>query len=348
MGKIAIITITDNTNYGNRLQNYAVEKILERHGYKAETLWEKDNCKKKIKDFAKSLLPLKKKWIRYKRIKNFTRKNTNVRIISSYNNLSKYCDEYDYFVVGSDQIWNLKWQLNRNKHLLDIPSHKIISFSASFGIATIPDEYYEWYYKIISHINHISVREYSGEKIINETLKIDKQVEVLVDPTMLLSIKELESLAKKPKDFNRKKYILTYFLGDLSESRKREIERVAKENNCEIINIMDKKDKYYVCDPSEFLYLEKNAFLICTDSFHSSVFGFLYNRPFVIFNREEKELDNMNSRIDTLLHKFKLCDRKFNGKNITKANLNHDYKKAFEILELEKIKANEFLNKAFK
>ena len=92
--------------------------------------------------------------------------------------------------------------------------------------------------------------------------------------------------------------------GELSKERKDEIERIAKENDCEIINILDKNSPFYVCGPSEFLYLEKHAFLICTDSFHSSVFAILYNRPFVIFDREDKE-ENMGSRLDTLINKFK-------------------------------------------
>ena len=71
-----------------------------------------------------------------------------------------------------------------------------------------------------------------------------------------------------PKQLKNDKYILNYFLGELSEQRKNEIERIAKENDCEIINILDKNGPYYETGPSEFLYLEQNAFLICTDSFH--------------------------------------------------------------------------------
>ena len=38
MKKIAVVTIYDTNNYGNRLQNYAVGKTLENMGYKVETL----------------------------------------------------------------------------------------------------------------------------------------------------------------------------------------------------------------------------------------------------------------------------------------------------------------------
>ena len=108
---------------------------------------------------------------------------------------------------------------------------------------------------------------------------------------------------------------------------------------------MDKKSPYYNCDPAEFLYLEKHAFLICTDSFHSSVFALLFNRPFIIFDREQKAYMNMNSRLKTLVEKFDLKNRTFEGK-ITEDNLNHDYTLAFKILKEERKKSMLFLKNA--
>ena len=223
------------------------------------------------------------------------------------------------------------------------PKKKRSSFSASFGISKIPSEMKEYYKERLEGLNNISVREEAGKKIVEE-LTGRKDVQVLVDPTMLLTAEEWDKVAKKPKQLKTDKYILNYFLGELSETRKKEIDRIAKENDCEVINILDKNSPFYQTGPSEFLYLEKNAFLICTDSFHSSVFAVLYNRPFVVFEREDK-LVNMNSRIETLINKFNLQNRKFTGK-ITEENLQHDYKEAYEILEKERQKSNEFLKKA--
>ena len=170
-------------------------------------------------------------------------------------------------------------------------------------------------------------------------------IEVLIDPTMLISADKWSSIANKPKMLNESKYILCYFLGELSDMRKNEIKRIAKENNYEIINILDKKDKYFTTGPSEFLYLEKNAELVCTDSFHSSVFAMLFNRPFIIFDREDSHA-NMNSRLETLISKFNLKNRKYNGEKITEENLNHDYSEAYKILEVEREKSKKFLEKA--
>ena len=161
---------------------------------------------------------------------------------------------------------------------------------------------------------------------------------------MLLTDKEWSKLAKRPKQLKTDKYILNYFLGKLSEERQAEIERIAALNDCEIINILDKEGPFYETGPSEFLYLEQNAFLICTDSFHSSVFALLFNRPFIIFNREDNQA-SMNSRLETLVNTFKLENRNYE-QSITEANLNHDYTKAYKILEEERNKAHNYLNDA--
>ena len=106
---------------------------------------------------------------------------------------------------------------------------------------------------------------------------------------------------------------------------------------------MDKNSPFYACGPSEFLYLEKHAFLICTDSFHSSVFAVIYNRPFIIFNREQENVVSMNSRLDTLITKLKLENREYNEICITEENMNHDYTEAYNQLKIEKEKSISFL-----
>ena len=249
-------------------------------------------------------------------------------------------------MYGSDQVWNPKFDRLSDVDLLSFATpEQRISFSASFGISELPEDTQEKVKREIEKFKAISVREDRGKKIIEE-LTERKDVQVLVDPTMLLTSEEWDKVAKRPEQLKTDKYILNYFLGEMSEKRKNEIERIAKENNCEIINILDKNSPFYQTGPSEFLYLEKNAFLICTDSFHSSVFAILYNRPFVVFDREDSNV-KMNSRLDTLLKKFKLENRWYKDK-ITEEQLKVDYKESYIILKEERKKAKEFLENAIK
>lgn len=216
-------------------------------------------------------------------------------------------------------------------------------FLQVFGISELPKEYESRVKKALTTFKAISVREDKGKEIVEKLTK-RKDVEVLLDPTMLLSITEWDKIIKRPKQLKTNKYILNYFLGELSEKRKKEINRIARENNCEIINILDKNSSYYSCGPAEFVYLEKNAFLICTDSFHSTVFAILYARPFFVFDREDS-IEKMNSRLDTLLKKFNLENR-WCENEIKKEQLKIDYTKAYKILEEERNKAEIFIKEA--
>ena len=346
---IGIITINDNNNYGNRLQAYAVQESVKNINLSIYHIYNntlKNNhvsilSKEYIKYYL--IVNIKYKILNRVRYKKFMQFNENIKIF-----LKKESNNIDYFVAGSDQVWNPNFGRLSNIDLLSFakPNQKI-AFSASFGIDSLPKEYREKTRNALNTFKAISVREEAGKKIV-EDLTGRADVEVLVDPTMLLTAQEWDKVSKRPEQLNSlksEKYILNYFLGELPEEWKNEIDRIATENNCEVINILDKKNPFYQTGPSEFLYLEKNAFMVCTDSFHSSVFSIIYDTPFVVFDRQQKGLVSMNSRIDTLLSKFKLEDRRYNGK-ITEELLKCDYTEAKKILEKEKEKSMNFLKRA--
>lgn len=247
------------------------------------------------------------------------------------------------FLYGSDQVWNPNFGRLKDVDLLKIAKpEQRVAFSASFGIEKLPKQEEEKLKRELQNFKANSVREERGKKLIEELVQ-RKDVEVLVDPTMLLTAEQWSGLAKKPENIKADKYILTYFLGEISEKRKKEIERIAKENHCQIIDILDKNAPIYQTGPSEFLYLEKNAFLICTNSFHSSVFAILFHRPFVVFDREDSNI-KMNSRLDTLLKKFDLQDAWYQNR-ITESQLKVDDQKIDGRLEEERKKAKKFIDK---
>lgn len=350
--KVAIITCIGKNNFGNRLQNYALQKVLQDKGFYVETLnnnWRLNNFDNYEENYQGYLKREEEKapeeYEKRFRTAYFDEFDKNVvfnkEMITAIN-LEK--TDYDYYVVGSDQVWNPHHgRLRDLDFLYCIEPSKRISYAASIGVDEIPDNLKEKSQKEFSKFKAISVREEKGKEII-ENLTGRSDIEVNLDPTMLLTSEDWSKLAKKPKQLKTDKYILNYFLGELSISRKKEIEKIAKENDCEIINILDEKSPFYENGPSEFLYLEKNAFLICTDSFHSSVFAILFNRPFVVFDREDSQV-SMNSRIDTLLTTLKLENRTFEDK-ITEASLNHDYTETYKILEEKRKEAQDYLDRA--
>lgn len=356
MKKIGIITIIDNDNYGNRLQNYAMQEFLKEHD--AEVVTIKNN------KFFNHKGGLKKRFILFLRYINSIRfflKNVCFKRLKSFKNFNKYIkfsgktygayskklkDKYDFFIVGSDQVWKPFYQRLSNVDLLDFANNnQKISVAASFGISELPSEYKEKTKNALNTFKAISVREDTGKKIVQELTNRD-DVEVVVDPTMLISISKWKEVESKPECLKSDKFILNYFLGNLSENRRKTIEKFAKDNECDIINILDKNSEFYKTGPSEFLYLERNAFLICTDSFHSSVFAILNKVPFIVFEREDKKA-NMNSRLDTLLKKFNLETQKYkDGKIENYFDVN--FENVNSVLEFEKNKANKFLDNALK
>ena len=346
--KIGIITMIDNNNYGNRLQNFALQHFLEERNFTVETLKNVYylNNKKffflrylknfKKRDFYSEILERKNNFIEFNKEIKFSNK-----LITAY---SKNLD-YDFIIVGSDQVWNPTLARLRDVDLLKITEDKKrIAYAASFGTNELPENIKGKVRKELAKFKAIAVREESGKKIVTDLTK-RKDIEVLIDPTMLLEKSTWENVSRKPKMLTEKPFILTYFLGKLSQQKKEQIESFAKRNNYQIINLTDKNSSYYECGPREFLYLEKKAVLICTDSFHSCVFSIIFNKPFIAFEREQENITDMSSRIDTLLSKFELENRKYDG-HIGEDNLIVNYSKTNSILEKERKKSEQFLLKA--
>ena len=353
MKKVAIITLNGNDNYGNRLQNYALTKKLEKHNTRPYTIWIKESLINQIKSIVKEIIGIfsKELRIRNKRLRKFekfTRDNIKNFYIKE-KDIPYLNQKFDLFVFGSDQIWNPD-VVRKNKLSITKFSNEInaTSYAASLGVDEVNNEYSEIMKERLKYENfkNISVREKRGKEIL-EHITGRNDIEVLIDPTLLLETEEWDSIIKRPKELKQNKYILNYFLGDLENEQKNEIEKIAKENEYEIIDILNKNCNLFDCDPGEFLYLEKNAALICTDSFHASVFAFLFNRPFIIFKRKGQE-NKMYSRLENLIDTFDLKDREYNGKNITRANLEYDYTKGYEILKKEKEKSDKFFIKILK
>ena len=353
MKKIRIISIYDNNNYGNRLQNLALQDFIKS--------LDDNNDVKVLRNYS----PLNEKknyLLRYfKYFKNrslyseikgrkekFKAFNKNIKFsFKTFTSISKP-EKNAYYVVGSDQVWNPNMGRLRDVDLLkSVDDSKKISYAASFGVENIREFINDEIRNDLKSFKNLSVREENGKRILYEITN-RKDIEVNVDPTMLLSAQEWIRYEKKPAFINdSERYILVYFLGEINDSRKKEIKKVATKLGYKIINILDKNSDAYLTGPSEFLYLEHHASLICTDSFHSCVFGIIFNTPFTVFNREQRGMSNMNSRIETLLRKFDLTERMCNEDRISENLLKAcDADKIQDILNREMINSKKYLEKA--
>lgn len=350
--KIAIITITRGYNLGNRLQNYAVQKCLQKYAVDVVTLknvlYKEQQPKYKIKSFIKKILYFNKN----KRVKSFEKFNKEYINFSNFEIsnekiLLEKLSKFNYFICGSDQIWNPNYPENAKVNFLDFcDNNKKISFAASFGSSNVPVDRKEEIKKYLDGFKSISVREEEGKKIVEE-LTGRKDAKVLVDPTMLLSKNEWDEISSPINLDKNKKYMLCYFLGNITDEYEKVIKKIALDNNFEIINIFDKNSKYYSVGPSEYLYLMDKVEFVASDSFHACVFSIIYSKPFLVFDRVDASIVSMNSRIDTLLSKFELKDRKYNG-SIDSQILVCDFNKAHMKLKEERKKSFDYIEKALK
>lgn len=344
MKRAGIVTLFGEYNFGNRLQNYAVQEILKKVGLDVKTIKYVG-----VNDY----IPENDSEIKENRLKKFKEFNNHIKfakdiLYKEYEPKKCFSEDYDYIVLGSDQIWNFTFKNIFSDKAFGsfVPGDKRISLSASFGVSNSPEEgsaLYNMCKENLENIKAISVREEAGKEIVKK-ITGRSDVEVLIDPTMMLEKEEWEKLMIKPEKLKTDKFIIKSFIGDVPKEVNNEINEMARKLNCEVIDISDQESNFYDMGPAEFIYLTKNASMVATDSFHSCVFSILFSTPFIVFERQGN-LEDMYSRIDTLLDKFNLKHRIFKDK-ITDDLFIEEYSNKEKILNKERKKVLEFLNKA--
>lgn len=337
MKKVAILTI-QSQNYGNRLQNYALQQAICTLGYKCETLNRVVDKKNKLNRILHCL----RNKNNYDKFTQFDMKIHWSKDIVCIESVSDDLEtKYDCFVIGSDQIWNVDFYFTSELDFLPmVTKSKKVAYAASFGINSIPMEKQDFVKFGLENINMLSVREKKGIDIISNLTGLNAQC--VLDPTLLLSSKEWDMILVKPKGFVERPYIFTYYLGN--KVYEAEIEKIKHETGYDVIDIWNTN---LVCGPSEFVYLIKNAKLVCTDSYHATIFSIIYSIPFLIFDRVGKSED-MSSRIDSLLEMVSMKDRKYQkGELNLNRIMNTKYEKVCKIIEDEKKKSIIYLEKAF-
>lgn len=293
---IGILTI-HSQNFGNRLQNYALQVTLISMGHGALSMerwhthlfWLQKRLRYLLKHDRVNLFNrFDDEFVRYSKVvvgKDFVTPGIENR--------------FDAFVIGSDQVWNPYFAFNSEVDYLPmVPSRKKIAYAASFGVDHIAHDRQRTA-ELLNGIPFVSMREHAGAEIVKDLT--GRAVPVVLDPTLLIARESWEKIARRPATMNvDEPYIFKYVLGD--DINERRIRKIATELGCKIIDVMDQS---LVIGPSEFVWLALHSEAVCTDSFHASVFALLGHRPLAIFERSDAEAD-MSSRFDTLCQTFHL------------------------------------------
>lgn len=355
--KVGIVTIWDDSNLGNRLQNYAMFYILsQKLGCEAITLrslpLKKQTMIQQIKEqivLASCIFPqlaarrFGVETVRYSKINKWNKQIPSKVFFETKEIPQAIDNEFDYFVSGSDQIWNYTFSVGRfHDYFLQFADpKKRIAVSASIGLYSIDEDWKEYYAKHLKSYHAISVREERAKQIVEDLS--GRSATVISDPVMVLDKEEWRKVAKKPKASLNKNYILVYVLGTLSQEMKERINRWSLEGDCAIYNMQDREAlELFTCGPAEFLSLIDNSKLVVTDSFHCSAFSILFSKPFVVIKRIGHHQD-MGSRLDTLLQKYALDNRR--EENV-KDVFSCDFSYAKDVIEQERDKFMDFLQRS--
>ena len=343
MKKVGIVTI-ESENFGNRLQNYALQEVIKSLGCKVETINRRNYKKitKKLKETFREIVKVlvHAKAIRYNefnrlinRSKHFARKDEAEKDLASY---------FDYFVAGSDQLWNPHFPFVGECDLLTFArSEQKISYAASFGIEELPESKKEIYKNALMDFKAISVRESSATKLIHNLTGRDSQL--VLDPTLMLDMNEWRKVSKKPSICPKGKYCFVYSLGEKNEEFKKQLQEIEEQGELEIYDLGVKNFLGFerCLGPSEFVYLIDNAEIILTDSFHATAFSIIFHKCVKTYKR--KGLD-MSSRISTLAETVGLQNNLVN--DVFLIDEKADYNQIDFLLSEEKNKSMKFLKEA--
>lgn len=344
--RIGILTLPLRLNYGGILQAYALQTVLERMGHEVSVI----DVPYKIKlpfwkwpySYPKRIM---KKCIlgKSERILFESYYNCIYPIISQYTQpfIDKYIhrfevknllvlkeNDFDAFVVGSDQVWRPMYNPNKIEDaFLNFAKDwnvRRFAYAASFGTS-------EWEYttkqtrccgELLRKFDVVSVREASGIRLCQNYFGI-KATHVL-DPTMLLNAGDYMDLVERANVPKSKGTLLCYILDetkfktDLVSKLVDDTGLIPFRGNSRVED-WDAPLVERIQPPVEqWLRGFMDAELVVTDSFHACAFSILFNKPFIVVGNKERGL----ARIESLLKLLGLEKCLYDNSEFNRTNLN--------------------------
>ncbi len=333
--KIGIMTYWKSScNYGEQLQNYALQEYLRELGHEAFLIrYDYDNDRirrplhKKIEmlinprkmagyiEVVKNGRKLMKEGVIHPRgFEEFRQKNLSFsRVYSSIGDLRNDPPEADMYLTGSDQVWNsfgsgLSEMRNRlSAFFLDFGDDEVIrvSYAASWGRNEVSEEEADFIRPLLKRFAAISVRERSGIDICRNLGRDDSGQ--AVDPVMLFGPEKYRGLylsnGVKPSN---ERYVLFYYMNHDGAYDRQTVFDWADSMGLKVKYVTDDwHDDFPRLFPSvyEWLNLLDNAEYVVTNSYHCSLLSILFRKRFGVIRRFGIHT-GMNTRLDSL---FELC-----------------------------------------
>ncbi len=331
MGKIGLVTFFIS-NYGSVLQAYATKTFLQENGYEP-VLLRKDTFGEDPADIEANKLRHPEFYEDFQKfMASLTNNdslvaNRSISLIDDFirNELSPegypmdklreiaLSDEFDAFIVGSDQVWNCTLgMLSPLYFLLFVPPGKRIALAPSFGSNSVPEYLTDDLRNVLNDYAYLSAREDEGVKIIRDIT--GREVKRLADPTVFLTDDQWREFENADED---RGYLLLHFLNAPNRVALKNIKMIADKTRmrikCFATGYKEFDDipgiEHVDGGPRDYVGAIDNAGLVCTDSFHTTMFSINLNTDFYCFDRQYTHGISQVSRITTVLKRYGLMDR---------------------------------------
>ena len=212
--KAGLVTFYHIHHYGALLQAAATERAVERFGWDCEIIdyfVNQDNALFKrptglgsAAHDAHTALHYQALSERYRRFEKFSRDHLRIsdRRYGRFDELAGGPLPYDLILSGSDQIWNPKiFPDGRFDPVFfgTFSQKRRIAYAPSFGVPTIPEGMQAELKGYLDGFSHLSARETQGSAIIRDIA--GKDAPVVLDPTLLLTADQWDSMADHPANY---------------------------------------------------------------------------------------------------------------------------------------------------
>lgn len=346
--KIGIVTYWKSTdNYGEQLQNYALQEYLRglghepfliRYDYEADTIYGTKPlpvrllraCNpKRLAGYFKSRKNnrmYKKNCLEHPRgFEEFRKAHLSMsRIYSSIDDLRNDPPEADMYIAGSDQVWNTfggKFSEMRNRlsaFFLDFGKEDVkrISYAASWGRTEIPEDEINLIRPLLAKFDAVSVREESGIGVCSRLGR--KDAVLSPDPVLLHGAEVYRRLYRGPDvKIPEEKYLFFYFMNHDGDYDRRAVFEWAAAHDLKAVYVTDDwHEEFERSFPglTGWLALIDNAEYVVTNSFHCSVVSLIFEKKFGVIKRTGSHA-GMNTRMDSLFASFGVEPRYIEGRD---------------------------------
>lgn len=250
---------------------------------------------------------------------------------------------YQYYIVGSDQIWNPDITFGLRKVYFggfkNRYKKKVVAYAASIGGSTLLSKYGKQFSQMMNYIDVVSVREKDAVPYVEKYC--DKKVSVMLDPVFLLGEefwREVEVLPEKTH------YILVYPT-EVNQEMIHYVKMLSEKTGLQVIelrsNYRGNPEKFivdYTAGPSEFLGYIHNADYVISNSFHAVAFSIIFEKHFAAFLHS-----NRGTRVKNILEVCDLTDRLYQEDTVMDIGREIIWKEVKENLRREVKCAQDFL-----